>query len=209
MIFHLFHEELAIARCSWKCTIKTALAIASNIAMNSQKYIPAIGMSVFDSCVKAASSINVNPKWLDEKSGSTPRALTRQPAVDSVQTKTRYLYKNFKHGNLNSPFFRLHTALIDRLTEFASWVFAYIRNNSPGCKTFNNLSVISSQASLLCAQIKTLFFVVRTITAVAATNTRVLPVPGGPNSKNGSGRLYHSVIYFTAVFCSRFNSFAI
>lgn len=116
-------------------------------------------------------------KWLGLKSGSL-RARDKQPAVNKVQITIRNAYIYFKHGMRNCPFVKLEHFLISLFTLFSLCDLANILRISPFSKTVNRRPVISSHAAFEFAQTKTQFFDDRTISSIAPTNVRVLPVPG-------------------------------
>lgn len=157
------------------------LAIAQFMEKNktrnvNEKYSPAIGIIDTVSCVLAHSSMKMCEKWLELKDPLS-RALTKQPDVTKVQTKTRNLYKYSNVGKRNSPPVKLQIGSISSLIFLLSYDFAYIRNISRFFNTAKRRSVTSSQAAFEFAQTKTHFLVERTISSIAATNVRVLPVP--------------------------------
>lgn len=117
-------------------------------------------------------------EFFEFNEGTLTRA--KHPAIDNVQTSTRNLRKNFKFGRrkfLSAS--KLQMGLIVSLIFWTLHDLAYNRNISPYDRTFNNRSVISSQAALLLAHTSTALSPVdvRTISSIAATNVFVLPVP--------------------------------
>lgn len=82
--------------------------------------------------------------------------------------------------------------------------FAYIRKISCDFRTPIKRCVISSQAAFELAHTRTDPLVDRTISSMAATNVRVLPVPAGPKIRYGT-EFFILQMCFTAIFCSLFN----
>lgn len=78
---------------------------------------------------------------------------------------------------MNSPLTRLQTGKMSSFNFLLSNDFAYIRNISRFFKTVKRRPVISSQAAFEFAQTRTHLLEERTISSIAATNVRVLPVP--------------------------------
>lgn len=92
---------------------------------------------------------------------------------------TRNEYKNPNAGIGNMSLFQFEIFLKLSFIFFGLYDEVKSRNISSGFKTCIKRSVISSQAELEFAQIKTHLSDVRTISSMAETNVRVLPVPIG------------------------------
>lgn len=138
--------------------------------------LPAIGIKLTVSCVLALSSIITCEKCL-ALNPELSVARVRHPDVVNVHTNTRNRYKNVNDGNRNSPFNQLQIGLMFASTFRWSYDLPYIRNISPARKTPMRRVTISSHAELELAQTSTDWLVDRTISSIAATNVRVLPVP--------------------------------
>lgn len=131
-------------------------------------------MKIFEKCVV----LNI---------GSAPRALAKQPAVESVQITTWNLYIYDSDGIWNSlPFgveTRLQMGLISSFTRRMSNDFAYILNilhwASSFGKAFNSRVVISSHTAFELAHTRTLRSEVKINSNIAAIRVRVFPVPFG------------------------------
>lgn len=133
------------------------------------------------SCVLAHSSIMTCEKCFG--SGFRLRSsLLKFPAVHNVQMSTRNEYKNANAGIGNESSHQFETFLKRSFIFFGLYDDVYKRNISSVLKTCIKRSVISSHAALELAQIKTHLSDVRTISSMAATSVRVLPVPMAINS---------------------------